>query len=1247
MKRHAQSGIALVITLLMLSVVTLMAVVFLAISRREKASVTVVADQADARLMTDAAVARAQSEMVARLLATTNAFNYDLFVSTNFQNPAGFDTDKARVDTLNVSYTYPDGRPLRDDDVIQNIANMQYDPRPPVFIPLDEAGRTNEFRFYLDFNRNGLYEPTGIVPIRATGRGPALGSAYMVGDPEWIGVLERPDRPHSESNRFVGRYAFLVQPAGKSLDFNFAHNNAKLLSQNLTADGYNRNLGFGSWELNLAAFLRDLNTNSWRDYTYRNGALFSSSGSSFDDARALLAHRYIFSDSGQTFQLASMEGLFGRPLASAFSLAGLDANGDGPLLLSNTRFPLRPNDRIDRPWAGSDNPQGYYDVQELFHPEATSSAFFVNRLTNLASNPLASTYDRYTFYRLLAQIGMDSRPAVSNKLYQADFREYWTNKLHLNYRNDAPNGQTNFFPRDPTLPGNNPIDFFLKAADRQLRANLATNAFTNIGSVRLTHFTIGGAIPVRNTLSVTNIQIWHARTNGLPYYATNNEYNATVHRLLQIAANVYDATTTRRLNSTRPADDYPSVFRPTFYKTSTNIFINGFVEETGTNFLRFPWLSIEEVAAISPVGRALTNLNIFGIPFVIGAKKGYPNFNEFTADTVVQVGRKLEVIKRGIGVFQTNQMHVIGVSNVFGVEAWNSYTQNLQRPLELYVTNRFSISLWHGVSNAVTLLAVRNGAVANNMALTTWTNRNSPMSFILPVRTNLIFLTNAAYFAQRVPHLTDARATNNFESSFDPPQWFLTVTNRVQYIVVDRSANRVIDFVNLDNLIVDMDISSRLIGDTLSGGGGIFSDASVRESVLWNTNRASRSAPTLGVLTQIGAALGDPAIGQDLWRSENSDPVAGGDKPKAIQKFREFFMAGNSNLVMQVPFTPTRKIFQRSSWQANDPLVHYTAEDLTDPVLTASTNSFAIISPPNNPLPQSNLGLQNERYRPWGGNPNKTADEYAYRMGLKDPGVRSSDDWEFPTNKFPNIGWLGRVHRGTPWQTIYLKSEVEEPARWLAWAGSLGTHPTNDWKLLDLFTVAPNDNAARGLLAVNQTNVAAWSAVLSGVNVLSNSLVNPGAMVGVRFDDRVIEPSSPQLLKIVEGLIRTKSRQPNRTFRSIGDVLATPELTVASPFLNLTPQQVQRGLTDVAVERIPQQILSLLKTDEPRVVVYAFGQSLKPAERSLVTLAPKFFNICTNYQVTGELAAKAVLRVEDAPDKPRVVVESFTILPPE
>src|SRR6185436_19355115 len=139
----------------------------------------------------------------------------------------------------------------------------------------------------------------------------------------------------------------------------------------------------------------------------------------------------------------------------------------------------------------------------------------------------------------------------------------------------------------------------------------------------------------------------------------------------------------------------------------------------------------------------------------------------------------------------------------------------------------------------------------------------------------------------------------------------------------------------------------------------------------------------------------------------------------------------------------------------------------------------------------TNVATINDRYQPWGGNPRKSTDPNAYNLALKDPLVRRSSDWDFPTNKFPNLGWLGRVHRGTPWQTVYLKSSNVEATKWAKWTGNafdpVRSMPTNDWSLLDLFTVAPNDNASRGQMSINNSDIAGWSAILSGVIVLTNS----------------------------------------------------------------------------------------------------------------------------------------------------------------
>ena len=59
MNRNSQRGVALVITLVMLAMVTVMAVLFLGISRRERTSVTVSASWTDSKLAADSGQARA------------------------------------------------------------------------------------------------------------------------------------------------------------------------------------------------------------------------------------------------------------------------------------------------------------------------------------------------------------------------------------------------------------------------------------------------------------------------------------------------------------------------------------------------------------------------------------------------------------------------------------------------------------------------------------------------------------------------------------------------------------------------------------------------------------------------------------------------------------------------------------------------------------------------------------------------------------------------------------------------------------------------------------------------------------------------------------------------------------------------------------------------------------------------------------------------------------------------------------
>ncbi len=359
------------------------------------------------------------------------------------------------------------------------------------------------------------------------------------------------------------------------------------------------------------------------------------------------------------------------------------------------------------------------------------------------------------------------------------------------------------------------------------------------------------------------------------------------------------------------------------------------------------------------------------------------------------------------------------------------------------------------------------------------------------------------------------------------------------------------------------------------------------------------------------------------------------------------------------PFNPQRKMVQTTSWEVNDPLVHYTTNDLvrvTQPVQTV------VVQPAF-----TNLWQLNSAYKPWGGNPKKDApnDPTAWDESVRDSGVKSSDDWEFPKQKFANIGWLGQVHRGTPWQTIYLKSRIPDASQWMHPNGpatTIETHPTNDWSLVDMFTVAQHPNATRGQLSINQTNVPAWSAVLSGVEVTTLRQAAGGDIVRGQTNVVPAALESP-VMQIVEGINRERNKLGGQ-FRKLSDVLRVPELTVRSPYLqtNYIPQAVESVkhfyLKDADYERIPEQILSLLRLGEERYVIYAWGQSLKPAPNSVVTSGNNF-GLCNNYQITGEVATRTVVRFEfpntntvsDAIlldySRPQAIIESFNILPPE
>src|SRR4030095_2340331 len=111
---------------------------------------------------------------------------------------------------------------------------------------------------------------------------------------------------------------------------------------------------------------------------------------------------------------------------------------------------------------------------------------------------------------------------------------------------------------------------------------------------------------------------------------------------------------------------------PVFEKRGNDIYIVDYVEEQGTTIL-----DPARVWRILEIAKDRDELkaddNIYGIPIIIGARKGLPNFNEELLETPVPVTRKLEFGKNSASYRpprETNQMFFLGVSNTFGIEAW-------------------------------------------------------------------------------------------------------------------------------------------------------------------------------------------------------------------------------------------------------------------------------------------------------------------------------------------------------------------------------------------------------------------------------------------------------------------------------------------------------------------------------------------------------------------------------------------------
>jgi hypothetical protein len=158
------------------------------------------------------------------------------------------------------------------------------------------------------------------------------------------------------------------------------------------------------------------------------------------------------------------------------------------------------------------------------------------------------------------------------------------------------------------------------------------------------------------------------------------------------------------------------------------------------------------------------------------------------------------------------------------------------------------------------------------------------------------------------------------------------------------------------------------------------------------------------------------------------------------------------------------------------------------------------------------------------------------------------------------------------------------------WNGAYGvtydaffTQPTNDWRIASLLVSLLSTNDPRSLASVNQPDATAWRGLLDGLTVLSNS-------ASLEFDPVIISSNSPQAVIVAAALDTARFSQPGQHFRDVADLLATPELSLASPWLDTNGMtRLLASVNDEACEALPAQLLTLLRPDSLGSVSQAGG----------------------------------------------------------
>ena len=321
--------------------------------------------------------------------------------------------------------------------------------------------------------------------------------------------------------------------------------------------------------------------------------------------------------------------------------------------------------------------------------------------------------------------------------------------------------------------------------------------------------------------------------------------------------------------------------------------------------------------------------------------------------------------------------------------------------------------------------------------------------------------------------VAEYRDANGFNAQDGPSFTLSMTTNRLMNLITGSAG------IDVSSVLVGSDISSidRVISDAATGT--VKSLADIKFSDLQVSFKAQIIAFTPsnepervvdffdGTLALPSARLGKPMVNHELhapvWNATDAGGYGVGKVVLDPDNYNYYQLLPSGSGTVKPPATGWAQLIGRKfrkidlSSQVNDPLVNgsqrgwqtrvYAPTYVSAGKLVSNLNETKVLwSPAADPAITPgkmytaasfagefgrslrhhfgvNLCRLNDAWHPWG----KTNTGGKNDSSIKDPAINPYYNWwKFPDvmrGGVKSVGWLGQVHRGTPWQTLYLKSK--------------------------------------------------------------------------------------------------------------------------------------------------------------------------------------------------------------------------------